>query len=288
MIFLSLVRTDTNDLFPETLTTATDAFFFFSTLLEKLQVPQGNQEPDTPPPFSPSFGKAAACTGGNGAQACVVFCPKRHSWVQPICWRRLQMQTEHPPLPARWFVPSLWLCPALLPCSPGAEQHCQGDKGLRLGAAIPCSCGLAENYCSAGEENNILFTVSPGTRLRAEQVLTHRLRRGAEMQTPAASCELSSALAEPHTSPCTCTGSGTHTGSALPPGCPHGPGRDLLPPATSGSRGQFVAVPPQAAGTGLAQQTPSRSRGAWPGVAGTDEGPSHTSTPRSCQESQEF
>lgn len=184
---------------------------------------------------------------------------------------------EHPALPAV-FAPSLWLCPAapaLLPCSPGAEQHCQGDKGLRLGAAIPCSCGLAENYCSAGEENNILFTVSPGTRLRAEQVLTHRLRRGAEMQSPAVSCELSLALAQPHTSTCTCTGTSTSTSRPS-----HGP-MDQNGPFCLQPPQAVCAVPPQPAGVGLAQPTPSKSRGVWPGVAGTGKGPSHpTELPR--------
>lgn len=165
------------------------------------------------------------------------------------------MPTEHPPPPARCLYPlsgSALPAPALLPRSPGAEQRCRGDEGLRLGAAIPRSCGLAENYCSAGEENNILFTVSPGTRLRAEQVLTHRLRRGAEMQSPAASCELSSALPEPHSRIRICTGTRTHHG------CPRGPEMGF---SASRHLRQFVTVPPQATGAGLAQPTPSKTVG---------------------------
>lgn len=144
------------------------------------------------------------------------------------------MQTEHPPLPARCLYPvpgSALPVPALLPCSPGTEQRCRGDEGLRLGSAIPCSCGLAENYCSAGEENNILFTVSPGTRLRAEQVLTHRLWRGAEMQTPAVRCEMRAASSPQSPTP----GRAPVLAPVPTTAVPEDQKRDFLPPATSGS-----------------------------------------------------
>lgn len=90
--------------------------------------------------------------------------------------------------------------------------------------------------------------MSPGTRLRAERVLTHRLRRGAEMQTPAVSCELRALLR----GTCTCTATGTHRG------CPRGPEMRL---SASSHLRQFVTVPPQAAGGGLAQPTPSETVG---------------------------
>lgn len=167
--------------------------------------------------------------------------------------------------------------PALLPCSPGAQRRCRGDKGLRLEPAIPCSCGLAENYCSAGEENNILFTVSPGTRVRAEQVLTHRLPRGAEMQSPAASSPGRWQSPQPL--------------SLCWHRHPHGPSHPSR--LSAGTRKGISCLrqpqapcdcPPIAAGVGLAQKTPPKE----PAVAATGKGPSQPPTPQSCQESREF
>lgn len=156
--------------------------FFSQPRLKNLKFLRAAKSQTLPLLSAPALGRLLPALGAMGHKPALGFAPKGTAGCSPSAAGDSRCSQSILLSLLGVCTPSL-----LLPCSPGAEQRCQGDKGLRLGAAIPCSCGLAENYCSAGEENNILFTVSPGTRLRAEQVLTHRLRRGAEMQIPAAS-----------------------------------------------------------------------------------------------------
>ena len=261
--------------------------------------------PGIPTHFSPSFGEAAARAGGDGAQAPLVLGGARAHPTLPVCTRpasdgpcfapkgtarcspsargafrcrassfpRSKVCTRlsgscTPGLNQGSALPAPALLPAL-PCPPGAKLHRQGKKGVRLGTAIPCSCGLAENYRSAREENNILFTVSPGTCLRSEQVLAHRLWRSAEMQNPAASiithssprlCQSPAPVPVPAPVPTPAPVPAPALASTVSPGCPRGQaGRGWGPPASGRCRQtkavcceQRVTVPPQAAGVGLA------------------------------------
>lgn len=185
----------------------------------------------------PGLGESGAhpalsvCTQTSSNRQC--FAPKGTAWCSPSARGAFRCRASFFPcrvvcshLPGSALpAPALLPMPSALPGPHGAEWHRQGDKGLQLSTAIPCSRGLAENYCLAREENNILFAVSPGTCLRFEQALAYRLQRDAKMQNPATSIitrsspRLRQSLAAvsvlapvPTLAP----------SSAVPPGCPQG------------------------------------------------------------------